>query len=136
MENIVTVTLREQRVSPKKARLVINLIRGMYVPNAIEATQFLNKKSAKLVNSLLKSALDAAIKKDFKPEELIVSESLCQEGKKLKRFTVKARGRSTQFHKRMSHLKISLAKADEVVKQPKKATEAITKSQRKNGSKS
>lgn len=140
MAHIITVSLREQNISPKKVRLVIDLVRGMRVDKAIIQTSFINKKSAKLVNALLKSALDAAKKKDFKEDELFVSESLAQEGKRLKRFQVKARGRSSQFKKRMSHLKISLGKIEDVkvakTKQSSKKVIAKEVKKEKDGSKS
>ncbi len=140
MAHIITVTLREQAISPKKARLVIDMVRGIRVDKAIAQTSFINKKSARLVNALLKSALDAAKKKDFRGEELFVSESLCQEGRRLKRFQVKARGRSSQFKKRYSHLKISLGKIEEVKdgKDDQKIKKIASKVEKKekNGSKS
>ena len=117
MDNITTVTLREQKISPKKARLVLNSIRGNLVSNAIICLELQDKKGSFLVSQLLKNAIDAASAKDFKVDELFVSEAICQEGRKLKRNQVKARGRSTTFRKRMSHLKISLAKiTDKTVK--------------------
>jgi len=140
MAHIITVSLREQNISPKKVRLVIDLVRGMRVDKAIVQTSFINKKSAKLVNALLKSALDAAKKKDFKEDELFVSESLAQDGKRLKRFQVKARGRSSQFKKKMSHLKISLGKIEDVkVAKTKKSSEKVKTKEvkkEKDGSKS
>lgn len=110
MDNITTVTLREQKISPKKARLVLNSVRGSLVANAMITLDLQDKKGSLLVTQLLKNAVDAAQAKDFKIDELFVSEAVCQEGRKLKRNQVKARGRSTTFRKRMSHLKISLAK--------------------------
>ena len=49
--------LRYVRVSPQKARLVANLVRGMDVPDAIETLQFTRKKSAPLVKKLIESAV-------------------------------------------------------------------------------
>ena len=79
----------------------------------MSALRHLEKKGARDVTKLLKNAVDGAKNKDFNQEDLFISESICQEGRKLKRFTVLARGRSTQFKKRMSHLKISLSKVEE-----------------------
>jgi large subunit ribosomal protein L22 len=114
MDNLVTVTLRDQKISPKKARLVINFVRGMKVEEAQNALGRLDNKGARDIANLLKNAIDAAKNKDYKAEDLFISESICQEGRKLKRSMVKARGRSTQFQKRMSHLKISLSKNKEI----------------------
>jgi large subunit ribosomal protein L22 len=111
MNKVTTVTLREQRVSPKKARLIMNLVRGKNALNAVDILMNTDKKSAKLVIALLNSAIDSAKNKDFKPEDLIIVESLAQEGKRMKRFYIRARGRSAKYQKRMSHLKISLGEA-------------------------
>jgi len=112
--NIVTVQLREQKISPKKVRLVMDLIRSKKVDNAIDILNNTNNKSAKLVLALVKSAQAAAKEKNYKSEELMISESLANEGRKLKRIFIKARGRSTRFMKRSSHLKISLCKIEKV----------------------
>ncbi len=119
MNKVTTVTLREQRVSPKKARLVMNLIKGKKALDALDILRNTNKKNARLAYSLLKSAVDSAKNKDFKEDELVIVESIAQEGRRMKRFFIKARGRSAKYQKRMSHLKISLGKADEA--KPKKS---------------
>lgn len=117
MDNkITTVTLRDQRISPKKARLVMNLIKGRNALVALDILKNTKKKSATLVCSLLKSALDSAKNKDFKEEELVIVESIAQEGKRMKRFYIRARGRSAKYQKRLAHLKISLGKTDDVKK--------------------
>ena len=111
MEKIITtVTLRQQRISPKKARLVMNLIKGKTALSALDILSTINKKSAKLAEALLKSAIDSAKAKDFKEEELVIHESIAQEGRRAKRFFIRARGRSAKFQRKSSHLKISLIK--------------------------
>jgi large subunit ribosomal protein L22 len=127
MNKITTVTLREQRVSLKKARLVMNLVRGKNALNAIDILKNTNKKSAKLVIALINSAIDSAKNKDFKADDLVIVESLAQEGKRMKRFYIRARGRSAKFQKRMSHLKISLGEATPAKpKQGKKKADEVT----------
>lgn len=121
MTNITTVTLREQQVSPKKARLVMNLIRNKKADQALSILDNLNKKTASYALALLKSGIDAAKAKDFKTEDLFVSESLVQEGRKMKRIFIRARGRSSRYMKRSSHLKLSLAKIDDKAPEVKKA---------------
>ena len=110
---IVTVALREQRISPKKARLCIDLVRGKNGQLALEVLTNTNKKSARLVLKLLKSALDACRAKDYKPTDVFISEAVCQEGRRLNRFLTSARGRSRSIKHRMAHLKISLSKVEE-----------------------
>lgn len=128
---LITVQLREQRISPKKVRLVMNLIRLKNVENALDILKNTNNKSAKIALSLLKSAQSAAIEKNYKINELTICESLANEGRKLKRYFIKARGRSTRYMKRSSHLKISLCKIEEQMDIKKKKSKG-----RKNGKKS
>jgi large subunit ribosomal protein L22 len=106
---IVTVNARNQKIGPRKARPIMNLIKGKSVEESISILNYLDKKGSSLVLHLVKSAVDAAKKKDFNQENLYISESICQEGRKLKRHYIKARGRSTVYMKRSSHLKISLS---------------------------
>jgi len=120
MSKITTVSLREQRVSPKKARLIMNLIRNKPVEFAKNTLMNANKKSAELALNLLNSAIDSAKAKNFKEEDLYISESIVQEGKKMKRFYIRARGRSAKFQHKQSHLKISLGKV-EIIKKEKKS---------------
>lgn len=138
MNKITTVSLREQGVSPKKARLIMNLIRNKPVDVARNTLINTDKKTAKLALNLLKSAIDSAKAKNFKEEDLFISESIAQEGKKMKRFYIRARGRSAKFQHKQSHLKISLAKIDvkEKQKDPIKDTNNLKKDQKrveKNG---
>lgn len=131
MEKVITtVSLREQKVSPKKARLVMNLIKGKSALSALDILATTDKKSARLVHSLVKSAIDSAKNKDFKEEDLVIYESIAQEGKRMKRFFIRARGRSAKYVKRMSHLKISLIKQDE------KKSKRDVKKERNDGKKS
>lgn len=132
MNKITTVTLREQNISPKKARLVMNLIKNKNAVNALDILKNTNKKGARLAYSALKSAIDSAKNKDFKDEELVVVESLAQEGRRMKRFFIRARGRSAKYQKRMSHLKISLGKIEQA--KPKAAKKVEPKEEeKKNG---
>lgn len=129
---ITTVTLRDQRVSPKKARLVIDAVRNCPVAEALTILTNLNKKSARIVKSLVLSGVDVCRAKDYKIEEVFISEAICQEGKRLKRFMVSARGRSREYKKRMSHLKVTISKIE---KTESKAKPKLKK-EGKNGSKS
>lgn len=117
MTDIVTVSARNQRISPKKARLVMNLIREKSVEEASMQTKFLDKKAAKMITDLINCAIDAAKSKDLKSEDLQISQAICTEGRKLKRNHPNARGRVNVYQKRMSHFKISLCE----IKMDKKA---------------
>lgn len=127
---IVTVTLRNQKISPRKGQLVMSLIRGMKVEDALKQLQFSSKKSSALAFSLLKSGISSAKQKDFDIKDLVIGESVCQEGPKLKRFYIRARGRSTVFYKRGAHLKISLSseeKTENLIKKESASVKSETK---------
>jgi large subunit ribosomal protein L22 len=128
-KKIITVQLREQRVSPKKARLVMSMVKGMPLDSAMAVLSNTNKKSALTALSLLKSAAAAAKDKDYQADKVIICESLVNEGRKLKRYFIRARGRSTKFLKRSSHFKISLCARED--QEPKKKTKG-----KKNGKQS
>jgi len=105
---LIKASLRNQQVSPKKMRLVLNLVRGKTADLAKNQLLSLDKKGAKIAYRLLKSALDAAKNKQLKENDLYISEFVCNEGRKLKRFYVRARGRTSPFRKRSAHLRIGL----------------------------
>lgn len=107
----VKVHLRHLRISPRKVRLVINLVRGMDAGLAESQLDFLPKRAALPVLKLLRSAL-AAADNDFKLEkkDLYISEIRVDEGPILKRYTSKAMGRSAPIHKKTSHITLILDK--------------------------
>lgn len=113
MKKLLTVQLREQQISPKKARLVMNLIKNATLNDAKDYLLNTDKKAARLAFNLLKSAESAAKDKGFDTGKLVICESVVNEGRRLKRYFIRARGRSTEYTKRSSHLKISLAKIEE-----------------------
>jgi len=137
MPAIVTVSARNQKISPKKARLVMDQIRTKNASKALDLLKFMDKKGAGMILDLLKSAAAAAKDKDYKIENLSISEAVCSEGRKLKRNHPNARGRVNVYAKRMSHFRMSLSeeKAQETKEKriPKK-DQRIEKE--KNGSKS
>lgn len=116
--------------------MVINLVRGKGAEDALSLLRFTNKKSAKLVEKLLKSGLDACKQKDYKAQDLYLCEAVCQEGRRLKRFMVSARGRSRGFTKRHSHIKISLCKVSDPKELEEKKEIVEKKIKAKNGTKS
>jgi large subunit ribosomal protein L22 len=136
MTKIVTVTLRDQRISPKKARLVMRSIQGKKAADAKDLLESQSKKTSGLALKLLKSGIDAAQKKDFKEEELFIQEAIAQDGKRMKRYFIRARGKSSPYTKRMSHLKITLAKVEQLPTVMNKVTKQRTRKDKKNGKES
>ncbi len=95
------------RISPRKARQVIDLIRGKDVQ---EATAILNntpKKASRLIGKVLKSAVaNAENNYDMFVEELSVAEAFIDEGPTMKRFRARAMGQASPINKRTSHISI------------------------------
>jgi len=114
----VTAKLRHLRITPRKVRLVADLIRGKTVEEAQTILQFAVKKAAHPLFKLLKSAI-ASAKNNFQLEEsnLYISKILVDEGQKYKRWRARARGKADEIQKKTSHITLFL---DEIVKKPKK----------------
>lgn len=109
------------RISPQKVRPVLYSVRGQNAKSAYTSLLFTNKKGAKFTASLLKSAMAAAKENDLDAEKLFVKTIFCNEGPRLKRRQIKARGRSDAILKRMSHLTLIISDdATEVKEKAKK----------------
>lgn len=102
--------LRFARVSARKARLVADLVRGMDVPDAIEALTFTPKKSAPLVRKLIESAVANAEHgtSDVDVDQLFVKTIHVDQGPQLRRFRPRAQGRATRIHKQTAHITVVL----------------------------
>ncbi len=89
------------RVSPRKARLVVDAVRGKRVSEAIAIARFLPQKTAEDVERLLKSvAANAENNYDLDPEELWVKAIYADDGPSYRRFKAKARGRVGRIKRR------------------------------------
>ncbi len=121
---LITAHTKHLRMSPKKVRLVIDLIRGMNAINAEHQLRFMNKAAAKPVLKLLESAIaNAEHNFQLKKEDLYVKEVRADEGVSLRRSTPKAFGRAATIHRQSSHIHIALdittkAKASEKISAP------------------
>jgi large subunit ribosomal protein L22 len=105
----IKVKLKYLKMSSKKLRLVVNLIRGAQVDIALNQLKFANKKAAEPVAKLLKSGI-ATAENDFALDKhnLLVKEIRVDEAGMLKRWTPKAHGSATPIRKRLSHVTIIL----------------------------
>ena len=103
---------RHVRQSPRKVRLVVDLIRGKNVNEAYGILRFSPKRASEVVEKTLKSAVaNALYKADEQGErldidELYVKEAYVNEGPTLKRWRARAMGRATAIHKRTSHVTV------------------------------
>jgi large subunit ribosomal protein L22 len=103
------------RISPRKARLVVDAVRGKSVSQALSILAFTRKKAASPVQKLIKSAVANAVENHgvSDVDNLVVDRIVVDEGPALKRFTPRARGRATPIRKRTSHIRVTLREVGE-----------------------
>ena len=102
------------RVSPSKARIVIDKIRGKDVVAAREILQFTNRAIAEVVEKTLNSAVaNAEVQQHVRPETLVVKAAFADEGPTMKRIRPRAKGSASRIRKRTSHITIIVAPREE-----------------------
>ena len=102
--------LRHARISPQKARLVADQVRGMQVEKALNVLKFSNKKAADLIKKVLDSAIVMlSISDGADIDELKVSTIFVDEGPTMKRIKTRAKGRADRILKRSCHITITVA---------------------------
>ena len=110
MENIIRTKAKYIRMTPRKVRLVIDLIRGMNANEALETLKFVNKAAALPVYKALKTAVsDADNNFDKDVDKLVVAEARVDEAPTLKRGRSVSRGRFHKILKKASHIVIGVA---------------------------
>ncbi len=106
----VSAKHRYARISPQKARLVADQVRGMPVDKALTLLKFSNKKAAVLVRKVLESAIANAEHNDGADiDELKVSSIFVDQGPTMKRMRARAKGRGNRIIKRTSHITVTVA---------------------------
>lgn len=106
----VNAKLRFVRISPQKARLVADQIRGKSVSEALQILQFSPKKGAHIVRKVLDSAIaNAEHNNGADIDELKVSAIMIDQGPTLKRFQARAKGRGNRILKPTSHITVQVA---------------------------
>lgn len=97
------------RIAPRKARLVADEVRGKSYPEAHSLLRFTNKRAAKIISDVLKSAaVNAEHNMDVDPDELRIKTIKVDEGPMIKRYQPRAMGRATMIRKRTSHITVEL----------------------------
>lgn len=120
----VKAYLRHLRISPRKVRLVVDIIRGMGAEQAQTQLEFINKRATEPVLKLLNSALaNAEHNFNLEKENLYISKIFVDEGATLKRARPRAMGRSAPIRKRTSHITVIL---DEKVKTKEKSNNSTS----------
>jgi large subunit ribosomal protein L22 len=104
-----------QRVSPQKARLVLDLIKGRGVQEALETAAFTKKRIAPVIHKLLVSAVDNAKYvsgergDDVDVDNLYVKQAVANDGPRMKRIRPAPMGRAYRYQRRLTHIVLSVA---------------------------
>jgi large subunit ribosomal protein L22 len=110
------------RISPRKARLVTDHIRGRSVPEARTVLAFTTRAAAREIEKVLRSAVaNAEANHGLFGDDLRVSAAYVDEGPTIKRWRPRARGRAARIHKRTCHITIKLAPVPEQAERRRKA---------------
>ena len=97
------------RMSPRKARLVVEHIRGRSVPEARTVLAFTPRAAAREIEKVLSSAVaNAEANHDLDGDDLVVSAAYVDEGPVMKRWRARARGRAARIHKPTCHITVKL----------------------------
>ena len=109
----VKATAKTLRIQPRKARLVLDLIRGKDVEEAAAILKFLPNKGGYLVGKVLHSAVANAVNNnDLDESKLYVKACWADEGITLKRFMPREKGSASAIHKRTSHITVVVAEKE------------------------
>jgi large subunit ribosomal protein L22 len=106
----VSATAKRLRISPQKARLVVDLVRGKPVSEALDILTFSTQKAAGLVRKIVESAIANAENNEAADvDELRISEVFVNEGLIMKRIKPRAKGRADRIFKRTSHITVTVS---------------------------
>ena len=105
----VSAKLKHARISPQKCRLVADQVRGLPVEKALDILVFSPRKAAVIVRKVLESAIaNAEHNEGADIDELKVDSIFVNEGRTMKRFRARAKGRGTRILKRNSHITVTV----------------------------
>ena len=114
--------LKNYRQSPRKVRLLADLVKGKRVSEALEQLSFVPKRASLPLKKLIDSAIANAKNSGVATEDLIVKSMTVDKGLTMKRFQPTARGRATPLHKHASHVRVTLGIKEAKVKKTKAKT--------------
>jgi large subunit ribosomal protein L22 len=104
------------RISPTKARIVIDLIRGRHVEDARRVLRFTQRAAAPYIAKVLESAIaNAEHNRSLPADELVVTRAWVDEGPTLRRYRPRALGRATRIRKRTCHISIVVGRSEEAL---------------------
>lgn len=109
----VRAELRHARISARKVKIVIDLIRGKNAKEAIAILKYTNKAAAPMVEKLVKSAIANAVNNNKMDEtKLYISEIYANQGPTMKRILPRAKGSADRIRKRTSHIVVVLKEVE------------------------
>lgn len=106
---MATASLEQYTQTPRKVRLVTDLVKGKKVHEALAALEFLPKRAALPVKKLIESAVASAREQGQNPDELRVSAITVESAGMLKRYMPRAFGRASPIRRRRSRVKVTLS---------------------------
>jgi large subunit ribosomal protein L22 len=112
----VTAKLTNYRQSPRKVRLVANLLKGKAVEDALVEVKMLEKRSAPVIEKLIRSAVANAKSQGLDIAALVVKELRVDKGLVMRRYMPRAMGRAFPINKRSSHILVTLAEKEDAKK--------------------
>ncbi|WLV24812.1 50S ribosomal protein L22 [Aciduricibacillus chroicocephali] len=102
------------RIAPRKVRLVVDLIRGKKVGEAIAILRHTQRGASPVVEKVLNSAIaNAEHNYEMNADNLVISEAFVNEGATMKRFRPRAQGRASKINKRTSHITVVVTEKKE-----------------------
>ena len=110
MKKQARAQLKDLRISPRKVRLLVDLIRSMHVDDALSELRVSKKDAARPLRKLLESAIANALGNHYlKRDSLVIEQAFVDSGRTLHRWTPRAMGRATPIRKRTSHITLILS---------------------------
>ena len=104
---------RYVRITPMKARRVVDMVRGLQVDEALTLLQFAPQAASETVYKVLESAVaNAETTEGLNRADLVLSVAMVDEGPTMKRWRPRAQGRATRINKRTSHITLAVQPAD------------------------
>lgn len=100
--------LKNYRQSPRKVRLLADLVRGKKVNDALHSLQFVDKRASGPFAKVIESAKANAVQSGKNPDHLIIKKVAVDKGTVFRRFMPRARGSASPINKRSSHITVEL----------------------------
>lgn len=130
--NQATAKLTNLSITPRKVRLLVDVIRGKHVNVALAQIQVANLRASGALKKLLQSAIANAKNQKMDVNKLYIKSIFVNQGPMLKRFLPRARGSATEIQKKYSHVIVTLAESDKVkapnyliLEKPKKSKKPV-----------